>query len=144
MHAALVGIALGAGIGAQIGPMSLFLIRYALRNRWAVGLAIGVAIALVDGLYAATGAADVAPLPDVGPLRIILVLVDSAVLLWLGLRTLWSAWRIRARGETGTESATARAAFLTALSRRALGQRTMKIAESVAGLALVGFGGALG
>ncbi len=200
MHATLVGVGLGAGIGAQIGPMSLFLIRNTLRNGWTVGLAIGGAIALIDGLYAAAGAAGVAPLLDIGPLRLMLGLVGAVVLIWLGLRTLWSAWRVRAGGETPAESATARAAFLTALggtasnpltiaswaavfaaastagatrttseaillvtgvsvgsfaataglasltaiSRRALGQRAMKVADGVAGLALLGFGGALG
>lgn len=196
----LIGIGLGAGIGAQIGPMSLFLIRSTLRNGWAVGLAIAGAIALIDGLYATAGGAGVAPLLDIGPLRLILSLVGAVVLVWLGLRTLWTAWRVRAGEETPAEASTARAAFLTALggtasnpltiaswaavfaaastagaarttpeaillvvgvtfgsfaataglasvaaaSRRALGRRAMRVADAVAGVALVGFGGALG
>ena len=200
MHAALVGIGLGAGVGVQIGPMSLFLIRNTLRNGWRVGLAIGAAIALVDGLYGAAGAAGVAPLLDIGPLRLILGLVGAVVLVRLGFRTLWSAFRVRAGGETTAESATARAAFVTALggtasnpltvvswaavfaaastagaaqttpeamalvlgvtigsfgataglasltavSRRTLGPRAMRVADAVAGVALLGFGGALG
>ena len=122
------------------------------------------------------------------------------MLVWLGLRTLWSAWRIRAGGELPAEAATARRAFLTALggtasnpltiaswaavfaaastagaarttpqavlliggvaagsmaavaalallsalSRRALGRRALRIADLIAGVSLVGFGGALG
>jgi putative LysE/RhtB family amino acid efflux pump len=122
------------------------------------------------------------------------------VLVWLGLRTLCTAWRIRAGGETPAESATAHTAFLTALggtasnpltiaswaavfaaartagaarttpeavvlvigvsvgiftatgglaslvavSRRALGRRAMRLADAIAGVALLGFGCALG
>jgi putative LysE/RhtB family amino acid efflux pump len=76
VHALVVGIGLGAGIGAQIGPMSLFLIRNTLRSGWVVGLAIGFAIAVVDGLYAAAGVAGVAPLLDIAPLRLTLGLGD--------------------------------------------------------------------
>jgi putative LysE/RhtB family amino acid efflux pump len=200
MHPLLIGIALGAGVGGQIGPMSLFLIRSTLRNGWSVGLAIAAGIASVDALYAAAGAAGIAPLLTVGALRLILGGVGAVVLVWLGVRTLWSAWRIRAGGETQAEAATARRAFLTALggtasnpltiaswaavfaaastagaarttpeaillicgvttgsfaavtaiatiaavSRRALGRRAMRLADVVAGVALVGFGGALG
>jgi putative LysE/RhtB family amino acid efflux pump len=183
----------------QVGPMTLFLIRNTLRNGWRVGLAIGSAIAVVDGLYAAAGAAGAAPLLDIAPLRLALGIVGSAVLIWLGLRTLRSAWRIRGGGETPAEHATPHAAFLTALggtasnpltiiswgtvfaaastagatrttsdaillvlgvalgsltvtagiasltaaSRRALGQRAMRLADAISGLALLGYGGAL-
>jgi putative LysE/RhtB family amino acid efflux pump len=200
MHALIVGIGLGAGVAVQVGPMSLFLIRNTLRNGWTVGLAVGAGIALVDGLYAAAGAAGVAPLLDVGPLRLILGATGALVLISLGVRTLYSAWRVRAGGEFAAESATARRAFLTALggtasnpltiaswaaifaaastagaartpaeaillvggvtvgsfstvatlasivaiSRHALGQRAMRVADGIAGLALIGFGGALG
>ena len=118
MHALIVGIGLGAGVAVQVGPMSLFLIRNTLRNGWTVGLAVGTGIALVDGLYAAAGAAGVAPLLDVGPLRLILGAVGALVLISLGVRTLYSAWRVRAGGEFVAESATARRAFLTALGAR--------------------------
>lgn len=198
MHALFVGAGLGAGIGAQIGPMSLFLVRSTLRNGWRVGLAIAAGIALVDGLYAAAGAAGVAPLLDIEPLRLVLGVLGALVLVCLGARTLWSAWRVRAGGEAPAEAATPQRAFLTALagtasnpltiaswaavfaaastagavrttpaavllvvgvtagslaatagiasltviSRRALGQRAMRLADAIAGVALLGFGGA--
>ncbi len=200
MHPLLIGVGLGAGVGAQIGPMSLFLMRSTLRNGWTVGLAIGGGIAIIDCLYAAAGAAGITPLLTVGPLRLILGAVGVVVLIWLGVRTLWSAWRVRAGGETPAEAATARRAFLTALagtasnpltiaswaavfaaanvagaarttpaamlliggvtvgsfaavgtlatltalSRRALGLRAVRLADAIAGFALLGFGGALG
>ena len=69
VHALLVGFGLGFLVALQLGPMSLFLIRSTLRAGWAVGLAIGAGIALVDALYAAAGAAGAAPLLTIGPLR---------------------------------------------------------------------------
>lgn len=199
MHVLIIGFGLGAGVAAQIGPMSLFLIRNTLRGGLMIGLAIGAGIALVDGLYAAAGTAGVAPLLTVEPLRLLLGGAGAIVLIWLGARTLWSAWRIRGGGETVAEAATARRAFLTALggtasnpltiaswaatfaaastagaartnleavllvggvaigslasvttlatvtaiSRRALGRRALRIADSIAGVSLLGFGGAL-
>ena len=97
MHAILVGLGLAAGSGAQIGSMSLFQIRSTLRNGWGVGLAIGLGIALVDGLYAAAGAAGVAPLLQVEPLRLVLGLAGAVVLVWL------------ARGRSGARGASEQA-----------------------------------
>ena len=57
MHSALVGFGLGFFVALQLGPMSLLLIRSTLRSGLRVGLAIGAGIAVVDGLYAAAGAA---------------------------------------------------------------------------------------
>ena len=79
----------------QLGPMSLFLIRSTLRSGWAVGLSIGAGIAVVDALYAAAGAAGAASLLAIDPLRTTLSLVGAAVLLFLGIRTLRDAFRVR-------------------------------------------------
>ena len=62
VHSLTVGFGLGFLVALQLGPMSLFLIRSTLRGGWAVGLAIGAGIAVVDLLYAAAGAAGAAPL----------------------------------------------------------------------------------
>ena len=199
MHAALVGFGLGFLVALQLGPMSLFLIRSTLRAGWRVGLAVGAGIAAVDGLYAAAGSAGIAPLLGVRPVRLALGLVGAAVLLWLGARTLSTAFRVRLGTEGRTEVATPRRAFLTALggtasnpstilswaaifaaastagaatttaqaillvigvtvgslswvtvlatgtavARHAVGERSLRIADAVAGLGLMGFGGAL-
>ena len=50
MHALIVGYGLGLFVAAQLGPMSLFLIRSTLRSSLATGLAIGAGIATVDGI----------------------------------------------------------------------------------------------
>ncbi|MEA2278010.1 MAG: hypothetical protein QOC78_2970 [Solirubrobacteraceae bacterium] len=199
MHALVVGFGLGFFVALQLGPMSLFLVRSTLRAGWGVGLAIGVGIAAVDALYAACGAAGAAPLLTFEPVRIALGLVGAAVLIGLGARTLYGAFRIRHGGEVRADVATPRRAFLTALAgtasnpatiaswaaifaaasaagaadsaagavllvagvgagslawvtllatgvaiaRRSAGDRAMRLADAVAGLGLLGFGGAL-
>ena len=122
--------------------------------------------------------------------RLALGLVGAAVLIGLGARTLYSAFRVRLGGEVDAEVATPRRAFLTslagtasnpltiaswaaifaaasgavllvagvglgslvwvsalatgtALARRTIGQRAIRAADAIAGLDLVGFGGAL-
>jgi putative LysE/RhtB family amino acid efflux pump len=198
VHAVLVGFGLGFVVAVQLGPMSLFLIRSTLRRGWAVGLAIGAGIAVIDGVYATLGAAGAVPLLTIGPLRVVLGLVGAAVLVVLGVRTLWSAFRVRSGGELDVEVSGPRRAFLTslagtasnpatiaswaaifaaasagtgrsagaaallvtgvalgsaswvmtlatgvAIARRAAGSRAIRVADSIAGLGLLGFGGAL-
>src|ERR1035441_648816 len=93
MNAAVIGFGLGFFVALQLGPMSLFLIRSTLRSGCRVGLAIGAGIAAVDGLYAAAGAGGAAPLLTIHPVRLALGLVGAVVLVWLGVRTLYSALR---------------------------------------------------
>ena len=199
MHAALVGFGLGFFVALQLGPISLFMIRSTLRGGLWIGLSIGAGIALIDALYATLGVAGVAPLVSIGPVRVVLGLVGGAVLVVLGLRTLYSAFRVRSGGETELEVSSRRRAFATAViatasnpltivswaaifagataaaaagtaggaallvigvaagsatwfallatgvasARRALGRRTMRVADVVAGLGLIGFGGLL-
>ena len=97
MHAFWVGFGLGFVVALQLGPVSLYQIRTTLRNGLAVGLAFAAGIALVDLAYAALGAAGVAPLLTIGPLETILGLLGAAVLVFLGARTLRSAFRRPAR-----------------------------------------------
>jgi len=199
VHAALVGFGLGFFVALQLGPISLFMIRSTLRGGLWIGLSIGAGIALIDALYATLGVAGAAPLVSIGPVRVVLGLVGGAVLVVLGLRTLYSAFRVRSGGETELEVSSRRRAFATAViatasnpltivswaaifagataaaaagtaggaallvlgvaagsatwfallatgvasARRALGHRTMRVADTVAGLGLIGFGGLL-
>jgi putative LysE/RhtB family amino acid efflux pump len=117
VHAFSVGFGLGFFVALQLGPLSLYLIRSTLRNGWEVGLAIASGIAVIDLAYATLGAAGAAPLLAIGPLDVILGLLGAAVLVLLGARTLWSAFRIRL-GE-GAEPVSPRRGFLTALSATA-------------------------
>jgi putative LysE/RhtB family amino acid efflux pump len=119
MEPFLVGFGLGFVVALQLGPMSLFLIRSTLRRGWLVGIAIGVGIAVVDGLYAAAGAAGAAPILAIDPIQLVLGLLGAAVLVALGVRTLWSAFRIRLGGEDESEVAGPRRAFVTAVAATA-------------------------
>ena len=115
MHAALVGFGLGFFVALQLGPMSLFLIRSTLRRGLLIGLSIGAGIAVVDALYATLGVAGAAPLVTVEPVRIVLGIVGGAVLVVLGVRTLFSAFRVRTGGESDVEVSSKKRAFATAL-----------------------------
>lgn len=113
--ALLAGFGLGAVVAAQVGPISLLLVRSTLRGGLAVGVAIALAVALVDAGYATLGALGAGRLLALEPLRVALGLTGAAVLAAFGVRTLWSAVRIRAGAETGPEIASPRAAFATGL-----------------------------
>ena len=117
--ALLIGFGLGASVAAQLGPMSLLAIRSTLRSGIGVGLAIGCGIAVVDTLYAAAGAAGAGAILSFEPVRLAAGVAGAVVLIYLGARTLWSAFRIRLGGETGEELATPRRAFVVALGATA-------------------------
>jgi threonine/homoserine/homoserine lactone efflux protein len=113
--AILAGLALGLLVAAQVGPIWLLCARSSLRHGARIGLAIGAGAALVDLSYATLGALGAARLVNVAVLRPVLGLLGAAVLVWIGGRTLWSAFRVRQGAEADDEVATAGAAFRTAL-----------------------------
>jgi putative LysE/RhtB family amino acid efflux pump len=119
MSALVIGFGLGFFVAAQLGPLSLFAIRSTLRSGALVGLAIGAGVAVIDTLYAAAGAAGAAGLLEIEPLRMAFGLVGAGVLVFLGARTLWSAFRVRLGGEVPEEVASPRRAFATALAATA-------------------------
>jgi putative LysE/RhtB family amino acid efflux pump len=125
MNAAVIGFGLGFFVALQLGPMSLFLIRSTLRSGWRVGFAIGAGIASIDGLYAAAGAGGATPLLTIHPVRIALGLAGALVLVVLGVRTLYSAVRVRVGAELRSETASPRRAFLTALGGTASNPSTI-------------------
>jgi threonine/homoserine/homoserine lactone efflux protein len=89
------GLALGFLVAAQVGPIWLLCARTALRHGLLGGLAVGLGAALVDTAYACLGVAGMARLLELSSLRALLGLAGAAVLLVIGARTLWSAWRPR-------------------------------------------------
>ena len=117
--ALLIGFGLGASVAAQLGPMSLLTIRSTLRNGVWVGLAIGAGIAVIDTLYAAAGAAGAGVVLSFEPIRVAAGIAGALVLVYLGAKTLYSAFRIRLGGETGEELATPKRAFVVALGATA-------------------------
>jgi putative LysE/RhtB family amino acid efflux pump len=147
--ALLLGIGLGLVVAAQPGPVSLLLVRTAARGRRAAGVALGCAVAAVDLLYAGLGAAGVAPLLQAEPLRLGLGLLGAGVLLVIGGRTLWSAWRYRAGLEVPSEVDSPARAFVTGFAATASNPLTIAswaalfAAASVAGAASTAAGAAL-
>jgi len=141
MSALPVGFGMGLLVAAQIGPMSLFLIRSVLRGSLRTGLAIGAGIAAIDTLYAAAGAAGAAPVLTVHSVRVVFGLAGAVVLAVLGVRTLHGAFRVRLGGEADEEVASPRRAFVTALGATASNPLTIAswaalfAAASVAGSA---------
>jgi threonine/homoserine/homoserine lactone efflux protein len=114
-----VGFGLGLFVGAQPGPVSLLCVRSVLRGAFATGVAIGAGAALIDLLYAGLGLAGAASLLELDALRVALGGLGALVLVAIGIRTLWAAFRVRLGGEVSAEVATPRRAFATALAATA-------------------------
>lgn len=125
MHVAALGFGLGFVVAAAIGPISLLCIRTVLRGALGSGLAIGAGAAVVDASYALLGALGAGRLLTIGPLQVVLGIVGAAVIAWLGLRTLWSAFRVRLGGESAEEVASPWRAFLTSLAATASNPSTI-------------------
>ena len=123
--ALLAGLGLGFLVGAQVGPIWLLCARSSLRHGARVGLGIGAGAALVDLLYAALGVAGAASLLAATGLRVAFGLLGAAVLILLGARTLWSAFRVRSGLEAEAEVATPWTAFRTSLAATASNPMTI-------------------
>src|SRR5438876_232303 len=119
------GFGLGFLTAAQVGPIWLLCLRSTLRSGFRVGIAIGAGAAVIDLAYAALGVAGASRLLEVGALRIALGLAGAAVLAALGLRTLWSAFRVRLGGEEAEEVGSPRRAFVTSLGATASNPMTI-------------------
>jgi putative LysE/RhtB family amino acid efflux pump len=140
--AAAAGFGLGFLTAAQVGPIWLLCLRSTLRGGFGIGIAIGAGAAVVDVAYAALGVAGASKLLEVGALRVALGLAGAAVLALLGLRTLWSAFRIRLGGEAPDEVDTPRRAFVTSLG--ATGSNPMTIVSWAAIFSAASTGNAVG
>jgi putative LysE/RhtB family amino acid efflux pump len=123
------GLALGVALAAQLGPVSLLIVRAVLRGgrAIAVGLAMAGAVAAVDVLYATVGLAGAGRLLDSGGLRAALGLVSGAILVAIGARTLWRGLRARHGLEDDDEVATPARAFATAVAATALNPLTIAL-----------------
>ena len=119
MTSLAVGFGLGFFVGAHPGPVSLLCIRSVLRGALASGVAIGAGAALIDLLYAGLGLAGAASLLEADALRLAFGLIGALVLGVIGVRTLWSAFRVRLGGESEEEVASPRRAFVTAVAATA-------------------------
>jgi putative LysE/RhtB family amino acid efflux pump len=125
----LQGYALGLLLAAQVGPVTLLIIRSVLRGgrAVAVGLAMAGAVALVDVLYATAGLAGAGSLLDGGPARVGLGLASAAILAGIGLRTIWAGWQARHGLELAADVVVPRRAFVTAVAATALNPLTIAL-----------------
>jgi threonine/homoserine/homoserine lactone efflux protein len=113
--ALLAGIGIGMLVALQVGPIFLLCARTSARFGFAPGAAIGAGAATVDLAYAVLGALGASVVLQAAPLRVALGLTGAAVLVYLGLRTLYDAFRVRLGGESDLEVVTPGAAYRTAL-----------------------------
>jgi putative LysE/RhtB family amino acid efflux pump len=128
---ALVAAGLGIGLllAAQVGPVTLLIVRSVLRGgrAFAVGLAMAGAVAAIDLLYATLGLAGVGRLLSGGALRLALGAASAAILIALGLRTIRTGFRVRAGLEATHEVVEPRRAFATAVAATALNPLTIAL-----------------
>jgi putative LysE/RhtB family amino acid efflux pump len=138
-----VGFGLGFFVALQLGPMSLFLIRSTLRSGAVTGLAIGLGIASVDGLYAALGALGAASLLEIDPLRWALGIVGALTLAVIGLRSIALGFRVRTGLEVPGDLTTARRAFASSLAGTASNPSTVVSWAAIFTAASIGTGSAV-
>jgi putative LysE/RhtB family amino acid efflux pump len=135
----LVGYGLGLFVAAQIGPVSLLIVRSVVRGNFRIGFAMATAVALVDLGYAALGLAGAARvLEQTEAVRLTFGFVGAAVLVSIGVRTIWSGFRARFGLETDEEVATPRRAFATAFAATALNPLTIALWTAAASAAVSG------
>lgn len=139
MGAVLTGFGLGLFVAAQIGPVSLLIVRSVVRGNFRIGVAMAAAVALVDLGYAALGLAGVGrALQETGSVRTVFGFVGAAVLIALGLRAMWIGFRARFGLETAEEVGTPRRAFATALAATAFNPLTIALWTAAAPAAVSG------
>lgn len=124
-----VGAALGLLLAAQVGPVTLLIVRSVLvgGRGLAVGLAMATAVAVIDLLYATLGLAGAGQLLDAGAVRIALGLFSAAILIGIGARSLWRGVRARSGALSDDDLATPGQAFATAIAAMALNPLTIAL-----------------
>ena len=125
----LSGYGLGLFLAAQVGPVTLLIVRSVLRGgrALAVGLAMAAAVAAIDLAYAVVGLAGVGRLLNESAARLWLGLASAAILVAIGARTLWIGMRARLGLETAEEVVAPTRAFVTAVAATALNPLTIAL-----------------
>jgi putative LysE/RhtB family amino acid efflux pump len=128
MSSLIVGFGLGLFVAAQIGPVSLLIVRSVVRGDFWIGMAMSAAVALVDLGYAGLGLAGVGSvLQNTGSVRVVFGVVGAGILVAIGLRAIWIGFRARFGLETEEEVGTPRRAFFTALAATAFNPLTIAL-----------------
>jgi putative LysE/RhtB family amino acid efflux pump len=125
----LTGYGLGLVLAAQVGPVTLLVVRSVLRGGRAVlvGLAMAAAVASIDLAYAVVGLAGAGSVLNGGSARLWLGLASAAILAVIGTRTLWTGIRGRSGLEAAVEVVAPSRAFLTAVAATAFNPLTIAL-----------------
>lgn len=125
----LAGFLIGLVVAAQVGPVTLLVVRTVLRGgrAIAVGLAMAVAVAAIDLLYAAVGLAGIGQVLDGSLATTVFGLVSATILITIGLRTTWTGLRARIGLEDASDVVDPARAFLTAVAATALNPLTIAL-----------------
>jgi threonine/homoserine/homoserine lactone efflux protein len=125
----LTGFGLGLLLAAQVGPVTLLIVRSVLRGGRAVivGLAMAGAVASVDLLYATLGLAGAGEFLNGGEVRLSLGLASAAILVAVGARTAWAGLRARSGLESIDDVFGPRRAFATAVAATAFNPLTIAL-----------------
>jgi putative LysE/RhtB family amino acid efflux pump len=125
----LAGFGLGLFLAAQVGPVTLLIVRSVLRGGRAVlvGLAMAGAVASIDVAYGAVGLAGLGRLFSGGDVRLPLGLLSAGILVAIGSRTAWTGIRARVGLEAADEVVRPRRAFLTAVAATASNPLTIAL-----------------
>jgi threonine/homoserine/homoserine lactone efflux protein len=125
----VTGFGLGLFLAAQVGPVTLLIVRSVLRGgrAVAVGLAMAGAVALVDLVYATLGLAGVGQLLNGGAASLAFGLASAAILIAIGARTAYVGFRVRLGLEAIDEVVVPWRAFLTAVAATALNPLTIAL-----------------
>jgi threonine/homoserine/homoserine lactone efflux protein len=125
----LSGYGLGLFLAAQVGPVTLLIVRSVLRGgrALAVGLAMAAAVASIDLAYAVVGLAGVGRLLNGGATRLWLGLLSGAILVAIGARTFWAGLRARLGLESAADVVAPARAFLTAVAATTLNPLTIAL-----------------
>lgn len=109
-------------LAAQVGPVTLLIVRSVLRGgrAVAVGVAMVAAVASIDLFYATLGLAGGGQLLGTSATHVTLGLLSAAIPLGIGARPVWRGLRARSGAEDEYEVATPKQAFGTALATTAL------------------------
>jgi L-lysine exporter family protein LysE/ArgO len=87
------GILLGLGAAAPIGPVNVEIARRALRHGFGAGVLLGLGAVTVDVTYAVLASLGLRLVLDRAPVRITLSIAGAALLAYLGVQCLRSAFR---------------------------------------------------
>lgn len=126
---AAAGVGLGLVFAAQIGPVTLLIVRSVLRGgrAYAVALAMATGVAMVDLLYAAVGLAGVGRLLAHNAAEVVFGCASAALLVVVGTRTAWAGLRARTGFELDEDVVAPRPAFVTAVAATALNPLTIAL-----------------